>query len=95
MSKYEITCYCDACNSPPYSRETASGIPATKGVTVAVHPKKYVKNKVIYIEGIGERKIQDTHGTRKDIIDVYVGECSKCRCSYHPYSGRICKVTGM
>ena len=35
---YRITCYCSACNSPKGSTQTASGIPATAGVTVAVHP---------------------------------------------------------
>ena len=92
---YKITCYCSACNSPKGSTQTASGIPATAGVTVAVHPSKYQKNKVIIIEGIGERKIQDKHGNTPDVIDVYVGNCSQCNCSRHQFSGRRCKVSGM
>jgi len=92
---YKITCYCSACNSPKGSTQTASGIPATAGVTVAVHRTKYQKNKVIFIEGIGERKIQDKHGNTPDVIDVYVGNCSQCNCKSHAYSGRICKVSGM
>ena len=92
---YKITCYCSACNSPKGSTQTASGIPATAGVTVAVHPTKYQKNKVIFIEGIGERKIQDKHGNTPDVIDVYVGNCSQCNCRRHQFSGRRCKVSGM
>ena len=94
MGKYKITCYCSACNSPPGSRETASGAKATAGVTVAVHPSKYVKNKVINIEGIGERKIQDKHGNSTNVIDVYIGEFKKCPCSSHPFSGKTCNVPG-
>ena len=46
MSTYKITCYCSACNSPKGSTQTASGETATEGVTVAVHPSKYSKNKL-------------------------------------------------
>ena len=95
MSTYRLTCYCSACNSPKGSRETASGKLATKGVTVAVHPSKYKKNKQIYIDGIGSRLIQDKHGNSVDVIDVYIGEYSVCPCSKHPYSGKRVKVTGM
>ena len=90
---YKITCYCSACNSPKGSRETASGETATAGVTVAVHRDIYKKNQRINIEGIGERKIQDKHGNSTNVIDVYVGECNKCSCSSHPYSGKTCNVT--
>ena len=92
---YRITCYCSACNSPKGSTQTASGIPATAGVTVAVHPSKYQKNKEINIEGIGIRRIQDKHGNKPDVIDVYVGNCSHCNCARHTFSGRICAVTGL
>ena len=92
---YKITCYCSACNSPKGSRETASGEHATAGVTVAVHPSLYSKNKIINIDGIGQRKIQDKHGNSKNVIDVYVGESQTCKCSSHPYSGLNCNVTGL
>ena len=92
---YRITCYCSACNSPRGSTQTASGETATEGVTVAVHRSKYSKNKQIYIDGIGSRRIQDIHGNSSDVIDVYVGNCSVCRCSSHPFSGRRCNVSGM
>ena len=92
---YRITCYCSDCNSPRGSTQTASGIPATVGVTVAVHPSKYQKNKEIYIEGIGIRRIQDKHGNAPDVIDVYVGNFSHCICSRHQFSGRRCAVTGL
>ena len=92
---YRITCYCSACNSPKGSTQTASGIPAIVGITVAVHPSKYQKNKVIFIEGIGEIKIQDKHGNTPDVIDVYVDNCSQCNCRRNTFSGRRCKISGM
>ena len=92
---YRITCYCSACNSPKGSTKTASGETATEGVTVAVHRTKYSKNKRIYIDEIGWRKIQDKHGNDPDVIDVYVGDCPVCRCSSHPFSGKRCNVSGM
>ena len=95
MTKYKITRYCSACNSPKGSRDTASGETATAGVTVAVHRTKYSKNKEIDIPGIGKRKIQDKHGNGENVIDVYVGECETCNCSKHPYSGMTCEVTGL
>ena len=95
MGKFRITCYCSACNSPKGSRETASGATATAGTTVAVHPSLYQENKSINIEGIGNRIIQDKHGNSSNVIDVYVGECSRCTCSSHPYSGRVCEVQGL
>ena len=84
-----------ACNSPKGSTETASGETAKEGVTVAVHPSKYSKNKLINISGIGDRKVQDKHGNAKNVIDVYVGDCQKCACSQHPFSGMSCTVTGL
>jgi 3D (Asp-Asp-Asp) domain-containing protein len=95
MGKFKITCFCSACNSPKGSRQTASGANATAGVTVAVHPSLYEKNKRIHIEGIGDRLIQDKHGNSTNVIDVYVGECNTCQCSRHPYSGRVCEVSGL
>ena len=92
---YRITCYCSDCNSPRGRTQTASGIPATVGVTVAVHPSKYQKNKEINTEGIGIRRIQDKHGNAPDVIDVYVGNFSHCICSRHQFSGRRCAVTGL
>ena len=90
---YRITCYCSACNGN--NTKTKSQETATAGVTVAVHRSKYSKNKEIYIEGIGSRKIQDIHGNDEDVIDVYVGDCSTCKCSSHPYSGKECEVSGI
>lgn len=89
---YKITFYCSACNTPR-GTQTASGIPATEGVTVAVHPSLYSKNKEIYIEGIGSRKIQDKHGVGKNVIDVYVGDCAKCECN--DYGIKYCDVSGL
>lgn len=96
LGTYRLTCYCSGCNSPRGSRATASGALAKKGEygTVAVSPSLYRnlgKNTVIYIEGVGYRKIQDTHGNSSNVIDVYVGE-GGCRCSYNSISGKSAKV---
>lgn len=56
---YKLTCYCSACNS---TTSTKSGIGPIDGVSVAVHPSKYKKNKIINIEGVGQRTVHDTHG---------------------------------
>lgn len=93
---YRLTCYCSACNSPPGSTQTASGIPATEGVTVAVHPSKYQRNKEIYIDGVGSRRIHDKHGNSDaNVIDIYVGNRSHCNCSSHPLSGKRVNVSGL
>ena len=96
IGTYKLTCYCSGCNSPRGSRQTASGAVATAGEygTIAVHPSMYSKYKpgtVLYIEGVGYRKIQDKHGVSANKIDVYVGEGS-CRCSYNVLSGKSAKV---
>lgn len=96
LGTYQLTCYCSGCNSPRGSRQTASGAVATAGEygTIAVHPSMYSKYKpgtVLYIEGVGYRKIQDKHGVSANKIDVYVGEGS-CRCSYNVLSGKSAKV---
>ena len=91
---FELTCYCSACNTPP-GTQTASGIPATEGVTVAVHRSLYKKNKEIYIDGVGSRRIQDKHGNRSNIIDIYVGDRSVCRCKTESLSGKRVNVSGL
>ena len=92
---YRITCYCSACNSPRDSTQTSSGETATEGVTVAVHRSKYSKNKQIYIDGIGSRKIQDIHGNSPNVIDVYLGNRSICKCEDNIFSNKKLNVTGM
>lgn len=96
LGTYKMTCYCPGCNSPRGSRQTASGATATAGSygTVAVSSSTYSKlgkNAVIYIEGIGYRKIQDKHGRGSSIIDIFV-DTSSCRCSSNAWSNTYHKV---
>ena len=95
---HRVTVYCSACNSPKYSRQTASGSVATAGYTVAVHRDFYKKNKGrrILLEIHNEQReklmpyIQDIHGNSPDVIDIYIGERDVCDCVHHPWSGKRC-----
>ena len=94
--KYKLTCYCAGCNYPKGSRETASGKEATPGQygTIAVHRDLYssLKGKVLYIEGVGYRKVQDIHGNSKNVIDVYVSNSTVCNCRSNSISGKTARV---
>ena len=94
MSIYHITCYCYKCNDS--STDTKSEEPAQEGVTAACHPSKFgrLKDKRIFIEGVGERWIKDTYKKTlsPDRIDVYVGDTDECDCENHPFNGHR-KVT--
>lgn len=74
---YVITAYCacyDCCNKKPTDKGygiTASGEKAVQGVTVAAD-KSIPFGTRIYIEGVGERIVQDRGGAIKgNRIDLY------------------------
>ena len=97
LGEFRLTCYCAGCNSPKGSRSTASGATATPGEngTIAVSPamyEKYGAGTVLYIEGVGYRKIQDKHGNSENVIDVYVSNDTTCKCCSHSFSGMTAKV---
>lgn len=96
LGTYRLTCYCTGCNSPKGSKQTASGIKATGGEygTVAVSSylyKKLGKNTIIYIDGVGYKKIQDKHGVSGNTIDVFI-DTNRCKCSYNSLSNKYKKV---
>lgn len=96
LGTYRLTCYCAGCNSPAGSRQTASGIAATHGEygTIAVSSQLYRElgaGTVLYIDGVGYRKIQDIHGNTSNVIDVYVNH-GPCTCWTNSLSGRTCNV---
>ena len=67
----EVTAYC-SCKRPNDIVYTASGAEAVEGVTVAADKSKYPFGTVLYIEGLGERIVQDVGGAIKgNRVDVY------------------------
>lgn len=78
IGTYKLTYYCAGCNSPRGSRATASGRTATEGVTIAVPSSMYskYKGKILYIENVGYRRVDDICGVA-NTIDVFCsGGCS-------------------
>lgn len=67
LGEYTIVAYCaeqypHICGGNP---TTASGEPVTPGVTVAADPDVLPLGTRVYIDGIGERVVQDTGGAIK------------------------------
>ena len=103
---YTLTVYCSDCNWPKHtgSRETKIGETATAGLTVAVCKKLYDKYKgrrihlTVYdknketILSEHEPYIQDIHGNKDDVIDLYIGERpeNECDCKNHIWSLKPC-----
>lgn len=82
--KYNLTCFCEKCNTGGLA--TKSRKTATVGKTVAVHKDLYDlygADHEIDINGIGKRYIHDIHGNSKNVIDIFVnyGSDGKCACS--------------
>ncbi len=55
---------------------TASGAWPQEGVTVASN--YFPIGTRLYIDGIGERVVQDTGGMANSVIDIYLGDPSAC-----------------
>ena len=74
IGRFKITYYC-SCKQCTGSGTgiTASGVKATDGVTVAADTSILPFGTKLYIQGIGERMVQDRGGAIKgNKIDVYV-----------------------
>lgn len=77
LGVYRCTHYCSACDG---SGTTASGKQPRVGVTVAADPKVLPLGSRVYIEGYGERTVQDTGGAIKgQRLDIYSerGTCNQ------------------
>lgn len=88
---YKLTGYCPCYScSEGYGSNTASGARATEGVTVAADTRKLPLGTRIYIEGVGERVVQDVGGAIKgNKLDIYVNNHSSC---YNPAYNTSAKV---
>lgn len=73
LGVYYITGYCASCNSPKNSRITASGRTATVGRTVAMKGLPFGTR--VYIDGIGERIVED-RGVGAGKVDVFCANCA-------------------
>lgn len=80
IGDYKLTGYCPCYScSEGYGSNTASGVRAQEGVTVAADRRKIPLGTKIYIEGVGERIVQDVGGAIKgNKLDIYVENHSDC-----------------
>ena len=74
IGEFKLTGYCHCAKCCGKSTGiTASGARATEGVTIAADTRKLPMGTRVYIEGVGERIVQDRGGAIKgNKIDVYV-----------------------
>lgn len=81
-----VTRYCEACNTPPYSRVTASGR-FVEGYSVA--SSDYPLGTIIYIDG-QEYRVDDT-GCRSGVIDILTPTLNgECNCdSYEVFESEV------
>lgn len=80
IGDYKLTGYCPCYScSEGYGSNTASGVRAKEGITVAADRRKIPLGTKIYIEGVGERIVQDVGGAIKgNKLDIYVESHSDC-----------------
>ena len=71
IGTYELTAYYNA-----YGNHTASGTWPTAGRTVAINGIPLGTR--VYIEGIGERVVEDTGGMGYNVVDVFYNTYNEC-----------------
>lgn len=84
-------CPCSICCGKWANGITASGKKAVEGITVAADPRVIPLGTRVYIEGLGERVVQDTGGAIKNNkIDVYVSYHNKAyNAAYNQSAARV------
>lgn len=91
VGDFKLTGYCPcySCSSG-WGRKTASGVTASEGITIAADTKILPLGTRVYIEGVGERIVQDVGGAIKgNKLDVYVNNHSNV---YNSNINQISKV---
>lgn len=80
VGDFKLTGYCPCFQcSESYGGMTASGVRAVEGTTIAADPRKLPLGTRVYIEGIGERVVQDVGGAIKgNKIDIFVNSHYDC-----------------
>lgn len=80
VGNFKLTGYCP-CNtcSEGYGYQTSSGVTAIEGITVAADRNIIPQGTKVYIEGVGERTVQDVGGAiRGNKLDIFVNNHSDC-----------------
>lgn len=85
LGTYELTAYYNA-----YGNHTASGTWPTAGRTVAM--KGVPMGTHVYIEGIGERVVEDTGAFSPNCIDVFYNTYNECVQFGRKYNRKVYKV---
>lgn len=92
VGNFKLTgyCPCRSC-SGGYGTGTASGARAKEGITIAADRRVLPLGTKVYIEGVGERIVQDVGGAIKgNKIDIYVNSHSSCyKTEYNQTSAKV------
>lgn len=78
VGTFKLTGYCPCYScSANWGTQTASGSTATEGITIAADTRVLPLGTKVYIEGVGERIVQDVGGAIKgNKIDIFVNHHS-------------------
>ncbi|WP_253291156.1 3D domain-containing protein [Acetivibrio sp. MSJd-27] len=92
LGEFRLTAYCPCHTcSGGYGFQTATGVKAAEGITIAVDPRVIPYHTKVYIEGVGYRIAQDCGGAVKQKhIDIFVEDHRSCYLSqYNQPSAKV------
>ena len=92
IGNFKLTGYCPCYKcSEGYGSNTATGVRAQEGVTIAVDPRIIPYGTKVYIENVGYRIAQDCGGAIKHKkIDIYVSNHKDCyKNEYNQKSAKV------
>lgn len=80
IGEFKLTAYCPCGScSGGFGFQTAIGVRAVEGVTIAVDPNIIPYYTKVYIDGVGHRVAQDCGGAvKQNRIDIFVGNHKDC-----------------